>query len=59
VVLGVVKTVLPTGANDVLVVGGDAESIDRKERLIPFISQTVLEVNLAEGAIRVDWDPEF
>ena len=59
VVLGVVKTVLPTGANDVLVIGGDAESIDRKERLIPFISQTVLEVNLAEGAIRVDWDPEF
>jgi 16S rRNA processing protein RimM len=27
--------------------------------LIPFISQTVLEVNLAEGVIRVDWDPEF
>ena len=43
-VLGVVKTVLPTGANDVLVVGGDAESIDRKERLIPFISQTVLKL---------------
>ena len=60
VVLGVVKTVLPTGANDVLVVCGDAgKSIDRKERLIPFISQTVLEVNLADGAIRADWDPEF
>ena len=59
VVLGVVKTVLPTGANDVLVVGGDAESIDRKERLIPFISQAVSEINLAEGMIRVDWDPEF
>ena len=59
VVLGVVKTVLPTGANDVLVVCGNAESIDRNERLIPFISQTVLEVNLAESSIRVDWDPEF
>ena len=59
VVLGVVKTVMPTGANDVLVVGGDAESIDRKERLIPFISQAVSEINLAEGMIRVDWDPEF
>ena len=59
VVLGVVKTVLPTGANDVLVVHGDAESIDRRERLIPFISQTILEVNLAESSIRVDWDPEF
>lgn len=59
VILGVVKTVLPTGANDVLVVRGDAESIDRRERLIPFISQTILEVNLAKSAIRVDWDPEF
>jgi 16S rRNA processing protein RimM len=58
-VLGVVKTVMPTGANDVLVVRGDAESIDRNERLIPFISQTVLDVNLAERLIRVDWDPEF
>ena len=59
VVLGVVITTLSTGANDVLVVRGDAESIDWKERLIPFISQTILEVNLAESSIRVDWDPEF
>ena len=59
VVLGVVKTVLPTGANDVLVVRGDAESIDKRERLIPFVGQTVLEVGLAESLIRVDWDPEF
>ena len=50
---------MSTGANDVLVVRGDAESIDRNERLIPFISQTVLDVNLAERLIRVDWDPEF
>ena len=57
--LGVVKIVMPTGANDVLVVRGDAESIDRTERLIPFISQTIFDVNLAERLIRVDWDPLF
>ena len=51
--------VMPTGANDVLVVRGDAESIDRTERLIPFISQTLFDVNLAERLIRVDWDPLF
>jgi len=57
--LGVVKTVMSTGANDVLVVRGDTDSVDQNERLIPFISQTVLDVNLAERLIRVDWDPEF
>jgi 16S rRNA processing protein RimM len=58
-VLGVVKTVISTGANDVLVVRGDCDSIDRKERLIPFIEQTVLDVDVAARLIRVDWDPEF
>jgi 16S rRNA processing protein RimM len=58
-VLGVVKTVIPTGANDVLVVRGDDDSMDRKERLIPFIDQTVLDVNLTTRLIQVDWDPEF
>ena len=58
-VLGVVKTVIPTGANDVLLVQGDADSLDRKERLIPFIDQTILDVNLATRLVLVDWDPEF
>ena len=54
-----VDYLLDTGANDVLVVRGDDDSMDRKERLIPFIDRTVLEVNLATRLIRVDWDPEF
>ncbi len=58
--LGVVQRLLETGANDVLVVQPDADSIDAKERLIPYLpGQFVTEVNLEAGLIRVDWDPEF
>lgn len=52
--LGTVNNMMETGANDVLIVTGD------RERLIPFTQgHTVLEVNLDEKVIRVDWDPEF
>ena len=52
--LGVVTGLMETGANDVLVVDGD------RERLIPYVpDRHVLEVNLAAGQLRVDWDPEF
>lgn len=51
---GKVIDVMQTGANDVLVVkqGG-------RERLIPFIDQAVLDVDLANMRISVDWDAEF
>lgn len=52
--LGKVTGIMETGANDVLIVTGD------RERLIPFTQGvTVLEVNLDDKQIRVDWDPEF
>lgn len=51
---GHVVDVLQTGANDVLVV-----KQGERERLIPFIDQTVLEVDLAQKRISVDWDAEF
>lgn len=52
--LGMVDRLLDTGANDVLVVKGD------RERLIPFVpGQYVKQVNLDDGVIVVDWDPEF
>ena len=52
--LGVVDSLLETGANDVLVVKGD------RERLVPFLEgQVVHEVSLDERRIRVDWDPDF
>ena len=57
--LGKVKLLLETGANDVLVVKGDSESIDREERLIPYIDQFVVNVSLAEQRIDVQWDPAF
>ena len=48
---GKVAYLMATGANDVLVVDGPVE------RLIPFVPETViLDVDLAEGVIRVDWE---
>ncbi len=58
--LGKVHHLMETGANDVLVVRGASGSIDRRERLLPWVEdQVVTEVNLEEGFIRVDWDPAF
>ncbi len=52
--LGVVSHLLATGANDVLVVKGE------RERLLPFIKdRVVVEVNLEQRLMKVDWDPEF
>ncbi len=60
VLLGRVDHLIATGANDVLVVRKCAGSLDRRERMIPYVpDQYVLEINLAEGWMRVDWDPDF
>ena len=57
--LGTVKSLLETGANDVLVVAEETET-GNKERLIPWtIGQAVISVDLERGIIEVDWDPEF
>lgn len=51
---GVVRNLLETGANDVLVVQGD------RERLIPYIRPDVVRaVDLAAGELHVDWDADF
>ncbi len=58
--VGVVKTLIATGANDVLVVKGDANSIDRRERLIPWVpEQFIREVNVQDGWLEADWNPDF
>ena len=54
VALGVVDSLLETGANDVIIVQGE------RERVIPFLQgQTIINVDLDAGRIIVDWDPEF
>ncbi len=54
VVLGVVDHLFATGANDVLVVKGE------RPRLLPFVKgQVVVDINLEQRQVRVDWDPDF
>lgn len=58
--LGRVDHLLETGANDVLVVKGDAESVDRETRLIPYVPEKVVKmVDLESETIRVDWGSDY
>jgi 16S rRNA processing protein RimM len=52
--LGIVSHLFETGSNDVVVVKGD------RERLVPYIKdQVILKIDLDDGIMVVDWDPEF
>lgn len=52
--LGTVSGLFETGANDVMVVKGE------RERLLPFVQPDVVrQVDLDQGLIEVDWDPDF
>lgn len=58
--LGKVSHLMETGANDVLVVEGDGESLDQQQRLLPYLPDHVIkEINLEAGEMVVDWDPDF
>ena len=58
--LGRVSHLMETGANDVLVIRPCRGSIDKSERLVPWlVDQVIVEVNPEAGFIRIDWDPEF
>ncbi len=50
---GHVARILQTGANDVLVVAGEPET------LIPFISGAIEKVDIAAGLISVDWSKDY
>jgi 16S rRNA processing protein RimM len=52
--LGRVKSLIETGANEVLVVA-DGE----RERLLPFVEQVVKKVDVAAKLVRVDWDSDW
>ncbi len=52
--LGVVDSLLETGANDVVIVTGE------RDRVIPFLqNETIVDINLDLGLMIVDWDPDF
>ena len=57
--LGRVASLLETGANDVLVVRGDEQSLDRAERLIPYADRVVLAIDREAGTLDVDWGPDY
>ena len=57
--LGAVDHLFETGANDVMVVKPCAGSLDDRERLLPYIGQCVLSIDLAAGEMQVDWDADF
>ena len=69
--LGIVKNLMETGANDVLVVVSENESeadVDAtssdttkgRERLIPWtMNHAIIAVDLEQKVIEVDWDPDF
>jgi 16S rRNA processing protein RimM len=56
VLLGSVDYLIETGANDVLVIKACEGSVDKRERLIPYLlGDTVTRVDLDEALIEVDW----
>lgn len=61
---GMITEVFETGANDVLVVkpqvvSADTEKDKSQERLLPFIADVVLDVDLEAKSMLVDWDENF
>ena len=62
IVFGVITDVFATGANDVIEVNGDKAGIKnsiKRERLIPFTSHVIIDVNISTKTMLVDWDAEF
>jgi 16S rRNA processing protein RimM len=59
--LGRVQRLMETGANDVLVVSEEQSAKQGgREHLVPWTpGQAVLEVDLEQGRILVDWDEDF
>ena len=56
--LGQVQELLSTGPQTVLVVGCELDG-KPAERMIPFVSAYVDEVDQAARCIRVDWQPDY
>ena len=58
--LGKIAQMLETGANDVMVVDPTDDSIDKQQRLIPYLEGDVVkEVDQEIGVVIVDWDSDY
>jgi 16S rRNA processing protein RimM len=58
--LGKIAQILETGANDVMVVDPTDDSIDKQQRLIPYLEGNVVkEVDQEIGVVIVDWDSDY
>ena len=54
--LGTIAYLFTTGANDVVVV----QDSNKKEYLIPFLrDEVIIEIDLVQDLMRVDWNPDF
>lgn len=60
ILLGKIASMIETGANDVMMVKPCDGSIDREERLIPWVLERyIVSVDLDRSIVEVDWDPDF
>jgi len=57
--LGIVNSILETGANDVLVVHQQMADGTTQERLIPYSMDTVLSLDIEQKQILVDWQTDY
>jgi len=57
--LGVVRELLPSGPQTTLVLAGEPQDGKPRERLIPFVSAFVDQVDLKARRMTVDWQPDF
>lgn len=58
-VLGQVKELFETGAHAIMVVEPTIESVDAEERLIPWHKQTIVDVDLTQKTLRVNWGRDY
>ena len=54
-----VRELLPAGPQTTLALAFEGADGKPQERLIPFVSAYVDEVDLAAGRITVDWQPDY
>lgn len=58
-IFGVVKELFETGAHAIMVVSPTNDSFDDEERLIPWHKQTIVDVDLTQKMIVVDWGVDY